>query len=77
MTSPQIWAAEMTSGVPEKKRFTPSNPSAMGRYRNAMWRKIGVRQFVVTTNGYMPLVPPGTKEGNYIAVFLGVATPHV
>ncbi|KAH6672254.1 heterokaryon incompatibility protein-domain-containing protein, partial [Halenospora varia] len=57
--------------------FILRNQESFNRINQLMGRKITARQFAVTEKKYMALVPLGTREGDWIAVFCGAATPHV
>jgi hypothetical protein len=58
-------------------QFVFENKERLYRINHLMGRTINARQFAVTKKGYMALVPLGTQEGDWVAVFSGAATPHV
>jgi hypothetical protein len=58
-------------------QFIFENRARLNRINQLMGRKICARQFAVTEEGYMALIPLGTQEGDWAAVFSGAVTPHV
>ena len=47
------------------------------RFAFLLAKTFAVRQFAVTSKGYMALVPWGTEPGDIVYVFLGAATPFL
>ena len=55
----------------------PSDPANMHRLGLLLGSTMAQRQFAVTRDGYMALVPVDTAEGDIVCIFLGAKVPHV